>query len=546
LEEGYDALFGHSETTHSLGLLVITCLAIVIRQGIAANPYSGMNEPPMFGDFEAQRHWMEITINLPIQDWYRQTADNDLQYWGLDYPPLTAYVSYLFGKIAEVFVPDLVALGESRGHESPEGKLFMRLSVQICDILIFFPAALLVACVSHRCSERKLERTKRAVTYMFLLLNPAFTLIDHGHFQYNCVAHGLSLAAAAMICARSSSYLLEGLGSCLFCLALLFKQMSLYYALAFFSFLLGRSLTFEPTYFRKLLRLACLGFSVISTFAIVLSPFLSPIEQLGHVVHRVFPVKRGIFEDKVANFWCATNLVIKWKEILSEKSDGSQPAVKVCAVLTLIGLLPFVIRAALFTRKQQTTDLLMTMGQCGLVFFLFSFQVHEKSILLPLLPFSALFVQAPLLVTTGSIVANATMFYLLRKDGLTIIYVVFQLSLTFIGMLYAVSSEFLVDCQALSWLCSRNLADIAIRTWFMISVGGVILAHVVDGAIDMFFRSRDVQLHLLFKKYPDIGAYMFVLIGAGFLMVVWSVMYLHSLVVCVKWLSSRKTKQKTA
>jgi alpha-1,3-glucosyltransferase len=66
----------------------------------------------MFGDFEAQRHWMEITIHLPIGDWfvpldllfadwgssvdrgscdnrYRNTTDNDLLYWGLDYPPLT-------------------------------------------------------------------------------------------------------------------------------------------------------------------------------------------------------------------------------------------------------------------------------------------------------------------------------------------------------------------------------------------------------------------------------------------------------------------------
>lgn len=46
----------------------------------------------MFGDYEAQRHWMEITVHTPIGDWYRNTATNDLLYWGLDYPPL----SYLF------------------------------------------------------------------------------------------------------------------------------------------------------------------------------------------------------------------------------------------------------------------------------------------------------------------------------------------------------------------------------------------------------------------------------------------------------------------
>lgn len=30
---------------------------------------AGMNKPPMFGDYEAQRHWMEVTTNLPPSDW---------------------------------------------------------------------------------------------------------------------------------------------------------------------------------------------------------------------------------------------------------------------------------------------------------------------------------------------------------------------------------------------------------------------------------------------------------------------------------------------
>jgi alpha-1,3-glucosyltransferase len=59
--------------------------------------FKGEGKHPMFGDFEAQRHWMEITLQLPVEDWYRNTTNNDLQYWGLDYPPLTAYLSYFFG-----------------------------------------------------------------------------------------------------------------------------------------------------------------------------------------------------------------------------------------------------------------------------------------------------------------------------------------------------------------------------------------------------------------------------------------------------------------
>lgn len=55
----------------------------------------GFDSPPMYGDFEAQRHWMEVTTSLPVSRWYFY----DLGYWGLDYPPLTAYHSWLLGKM---------------------------------------------------------------------------------------------------------------------------------------------------------------------------------------------------------------------------------------------------------------------------------------------------------------------------------------------------------------------------------------------------------------------------------------------------------------
>lgn len=32
--------------------------------------FVGYGKPPMYGDYEAQRHWMEITYNLPIENWY--------------------------------------------------------------------------------------------------------------------------------------------------------------------------------------------------------------------------------------------------------------------------------------------------------------------------------------------------------------------------------------------------------------------------------------------------------------------------------------------
>ncbi len=40
-----------------------------------------------------------MTVNLPTSVWYEQSDDNDLDYWGLDYPPLTGYHSFVIGKV---------------------------------------------------------------------------------------------------------------------------------------------------------------------------------------------------------------------------------------------------------------------------------------------------------------------------------------------------------------------------------------------------------------------------------------------------------------
>lgn len=98
--------------------VTIGLFALLVRVAVSLHPYSGAGNPPKFGDYEAQRHWMEITLNLPIQEWYRNSSSNDLTYWGLDYPPLTAYQSFIHGLFLRFFHPDSVSLFTSRGHES--------------------------------------------------------------------------------------------------------------------------------------------------------------------------------------------------------------------------------------------------------------------------------------------------------------------------------------------------------------------------------------------------------------------------------------------
>ena len=78
-------------------IALFVAFQVLLRYLVSLHPFSGMGKPPIHGDFEAQRHWMEITTNLPVSQWYTDSPENELSYWGLDYPPLTAYHSCLVG-----------------------------------------------------------------------------------------------------------------------------------------------------------------------------------------------------------------------------------------------------------------------------------------------------------------------------------------------------------------------------------------------------------------------------------------------------------------
>lgn len=217
--------------------VVLFSAGICLRSTISLHSYSGQGKAPMFGDFEAQRHWQEITVNLPTKDWYENTTHNYLLYWGLDYPPLTAYHSFLVGKVAERFDRSFVELHKSRGFTSDEHKNFMRLSVIVADALIFIPA-LLVACsvIYEKILKMNIEKSEGFLFtfWSIALFYPGQILIDNGHFQYNNISLGLTVLAVAGLLTNRRI-----LGAIFFVLALNYKQMELYHAMPFFAYLLA-------------------------------------------------------------------------------------------------------------------------------------------------------------------------------------------------------------------------------------------------------------------------------------------------------------------
>ncbi|KAL1710999.1 glycosyltransferase family 57 protein [Schizophyllum commune] len=391
---------GLKHYTVPLAILCTTLLKLAIGTG----SYSGQATPPMFGDYEAQRHWMELTIHLPTREWYRY----DLQYWGLDYPPLTAYVSWACGIVAHLINPTWVALDASRGIETDTSKLFMRFTVLVLDALVYVPALLLFTRTWLACRSR---RTQHAAL-LLLLTQPALLIIDFGHFQYNSVMLGLTLLALDYFSAGRDT-----LGAACFVLSLGFKQMALYYAPVIGTYLLGKCFHVGGRDGRILF--ARLALVTSATFALLFSPWLSPPTLLLDPLKRIFPFGRGLFEDKVANFWCASNVVFKWRNWAAAPT-----LIRLSTILTALGFLPAVI-----TEQPLLPLLPYALLTSSLSFFLFSFQVHEKTILVPLLPITMLMSSAApesALFGWGALVNNVAMFSmwpLLKRDGLGAQYI---------------------------------------------------------------------------------------------------------------------------
>ena len=145
-----------------------------------------------------------------------------------------------------------------------------KIKALISDLIIFYPSVLLLLKCLFKTSNEKSNKKKTGkeidnnsdayyelniverdslFTLLLVLLNPTIVLIDHGHFQYNCISLGLTQLSAYFLL-RNDSIKLKclSLSSIFFCLALNYKQMELYHALPFFFYLLGLSLFRSDSY----------------------------------------------------------------------------------------------------------------------------------------------------------------------------------------------------------------------------------------------------------------------------------------------------------
>ncbi|KAI0921312.1 hypothetical protein AcW1_004670 [Taiwanofungus camphoratus] len=345
-------------------------------------------------DFEVHRNWLAITHSLPISKWYYDTTSE----WTLDYPPFFAYFEKLLSIPAYLVDPRIVDLN-NLNYEAWSVIAYQRTTVILTELVL--------GAVLLRFIRGAADTTTQKIISASLFLHPGFLIVDHIHFQYNGFMFGILLWSILM--ARNDNKLASGF---LFAVLLNFKHIYMYLAPAYFIYLL-RSFCLSPSGELLPMRFVTLANTVILVFLVSLGPFLL-MGQLPQLLSRLFPFTRGLNHAYWApNAWAlvtaADRVLLKFVkrgqlQSLSVNVPGVASTSRGLVGDTIFAVLPnikpihtFIITVAfqsVYLAKLWTTptykSFLTALTLCGYTSFMFGWHVHEKAILLVLVPLSLL------------------------------------------------------------------------------------------------------------------------------------------------------------
>ncbi|KAF8450399.1 glucosyltransferase [Boletus edulis BED1] len=344
-------------------------------------------------DFEVHRNWLAITYSLPISQWYYDTTSQ----WTLDYPPFFAYFEKLLSIPASFIDPQIVDL-HNLNYDAWSVVVYQRSTVILSEIVL--GTALL------RFIRGAVDPSWQRVLSASLFLHPGFLIIDHIHFQYNGFMFGILLWSILM--AREGRKLASGL---LFAVLLNFKHIYMYLAPAYFVYLL-RSHCMSPSGEILPTKFISLANTVILVFGASLGPFIL-IGQSPQLVSRLFPFTRGLNHAYWApNAWALVTVMDRVLLQLARRFNVGFVVHQQGVVSTSRGLVGDTTFAVLPTVKPIHTfaitiafqvmflvklwrtpnykSFLTALTLCGYTSYMFGWHVHEKAILLVLVPLSLL------------------------------------------------------------------------------------------------------------------------------------------------------------
>jgi alpha-1,3-glucosyltransferase len=347
-------------------------------------------------DFEVHRNWLAITNSLSIKHWYYEARSE----WTLDYPPFFAYFEWALSQLAGLIDKSMVRV-ENLGYDSWAALCFQRSSVIVTELVLVYALHLYT-----KTAPVSTGKQAHAVS-LSILLSPGLLIIDHIHFQYNGFLYGILILS--LVLARKESTILTS--AILFAGLLCLKHIYLYLAPAYFVYLLRTYCLHPKNVFRpQIYNILTLGTSIIAIFALAIGPFVA-WGQLEQLKSRLFPFARGLCHAYWApNVWAMYSFTDRILIILAPylKLDVNREALQ-SVTRGLVGntsfaVLPNITPGQCFaiTLSFQAIALaklwmrpswdmfVSAVTLCGYASFLFGWHVHEKAILLVLIPFSLL------------------------------------------------------------------------------------------------------------------------------------------------------------
>ncbi|KAH8696698.1 glucosyltransferase [Talaromyces proteolyticus] len=345
-------------------------------------------------DFEVHRNWLAITSSLPVQEWYYEKTSE----WTLDYPPFFAAFEWLLSKLAYYADPAMLIVN-NLDYDSWQTVYFQRASVIITELVLVFALTRYVESVSPA------NKSLAHIASLSVLLSPGLLIIDHIHFQYNGFLYGVLILS--IVWARKQSTLLYS--AVAFAALLCLKHIYLYLSLAWFVYLL-RVYCLDP---KSILRprfvnTTKLGLSVTSVFALAFGPF-AYWNQLLQLKSRLFPFSRGLthaywapniwamyaFADRVLiPFGPRLGLLVDYEArqsvtrgLVGDSSFAVLPQISKEQTFALTFIFQLLCLIKLWVRPDWDT-FIGAITLCGYASFLFGWHVHEKAVLLIIIPFS--------------------------------------------------------------------------------------------------------------------------------------------------------------
>ncbi|KAJ5690644.1 Dolichyl pyrophosphate Glc1Man9GlcNAc2 alpha-1-3-glucosyltransferase [Penicillium macrosclerotiorum] len=341
-------------------------------------------------DFEVHRNWLAITHSLPIQEWYFEKTSE----WTLDYPPFFAAFEWLMSQVAALVDPAMLEV-KNLGYDSWQTVYFQRFTVILSELVLVYALGRFIKSVPLP------NRQTAHVASLSILLSPGLFIIDHIHFQYNGFLYGILILS--IVLARKNLLSSGFLFAALLCL----KHIYLYLSLAYFVYLL-RAYCLDPKNFLRprFLNIIKLSVCVLGVFAIAFWPFANQLLQLKS---RLFPFSRGLCHAYWApNFWAIYSFADRAliplaprlglpvnREALNSVTRGLVGDTSFAILPEITSgqtfLLTFIFQLVPLVKLWRNPDWDTFVGAitlCGYASFLFGWHVHEKAVLLIIIPFS--------------------------------------------------------------------------------------------------------------------------------------------------------------